>query len=169
MVVTNNQAHDRTIRMLRDWGQEKKYLHVLKGYNYRMEGIQGAILRVKLRHLEDWTEARRAHAALYKELLSDDTVQTPEEMPYSRHVYHVYAVRTKARPALQQALNEMGIQTGIHYPIPIHLLPAYEDLGYGRGSFPVSEQLAEEELSLPMFAELRPDQIQQIASVIRGA
>jgi len=169
MVVTNNQAYERTIRMLRDWGQEKKYLHVLKGYNYRMEGIQGAILRVKLRHLEDWTEARREHAALYKELLSDDIVQTPEEMPYSRHVYHVYAVRTKDRSALQQALNEMRIQTGIHYPIPIHLLPAYGDLGYGRGSFPVSEQLAEEELSLPMFAELRPDQIQQIASVIRGA
>jgi dTDP-4-amino-4,6-dideoxygalactose transaminase len=169
MVVTNNQAYDRTVRMLRDWGQEKKYLHVLKGYNYRMEGIQGAILRVKLRHLEDWTEARCEHAALYKELLSDDIVQTPEEMPYSRHVYHVYAVRTKGRSALQQALNEMRIQTGIHYPIPIHLLPAYGDLGYGRGSFPVSEQLAEEELSLPMFAELKADQIQQIASVIRGA
>ncbi len=167
MVVTNNESYGRTIRMLRDWGQEQRYLHVLKGYNYRMEGIQGAVLRVKLRHLEDWTEARRAHAAAYNHLLRGSHVQTPEEMPYARHVYHVYAIRSKKRDALRQTLTEMGIQTGVHYPVPIHLLPAYTDLGYAKGAFPVSEQLAGEVLSLPIYAELKEDQIGEIVRAIK--
>jgi dTDP-4-amino-4,6-dideoxygalactose transaminase len=169
MVVTNHEAFCRTIRMLRDWGQEQKYLHVLKGYNYRMEGIQGAVLRVKLRHLEDWTEARRAHAAAYNQLLSGDDIQTPKEMPYSRHVYHVYAIRSRRRDALRQALSAAGIQTGVHYPIPVHLLPAYSDLGYGKGDFPVSEEVAKEVLSLPIYAELTTDQISEIAAIIHRA
>jgi dTDP-4-amino-4,6-dideoxygalactose transaminase len=163
MVVTNNPDYAHTIRMLRDWGQERKYYHQLKGYNYRMEGLQGAILRVKLRHLEKWTEARRSHATLYNKLLADGSVQTPEEMPYARHVYHIYAIRTTQREFIQKSLSEHGIQTGIHYPIPVHLQDAYFDLGYRAGDFQSTEQLAKEVLSLPMYAELTKVQILEIA------
>ena len=166
-VVTNNPEFARTIRMLRDWGAEKKYLHVLKGYNYRLEGIQGAILRVKLRHLEAWTEARRAHAARYNQLLAGSGVGTPQAMAYAGHVYHVYAVRTKQRESLQNALQAREVQTGIHYPIPVHLLPAYSELGHQKGDFPLSEQAANEVLSLPMFAELTLAQIEAVAEAVR--
>jgi dTDP-4-amino-4,6-dideoxygalactose transaminase len=166
-VVTSNAEHLRTIRMLRDWGAERKYQHVLKGYNYRLEGIQGAILRVKLRHLEAWTEARQMCAARYSELLSDSGVRTPEAMAYARHVYHIYAVCTTGRNALQQALHDRGVQTGIHYPVPVHLLPAYADLGHHAGDFPCSEQAANEVLSLPMYAELNDDQLQTTAAAVR--
>ena len=166
MVVTNNPEYTRTIRMLRDWGQESKYHHVLKGYNYRMDGLQGAILRVKLRHLDQWTEARRAHAAQYDQLLADSGVKTPTVMPYSHHVYHVYAMRSLQRDALQQELNERGIQTGIHYPIPVHLQQAYADLGYKLGDFPCSESAANQVLSLPMYAELSPEQIKIVSAAV---
>jgi dTDP-4-amino-4,6-dideoxygalactose transaminase len=168
MVVTNNAEYARTVRMLRDWGQEKKSNHVLKGYNYRMEGMQGAILRVKLRHLEAWTEARREHAALYNKLLADSWVQTPVAMPYARHVYHIYAVRTAQREKLQQALQKKEIQTGIHYQFPVHLNKAYSDLGYRVGAFPHAEQAAREVLSLPMFPELSPGDIERVAGVINN-
>ncbi|MFN6572165.1 DegT/DnrJ/EryC1/StrS family aminotransferase [Dendronalium sp. ChiSLP03b] len=168
MIVTNNPEYTHTMRMLRDWGQEHKYHHVLKGYNYRMDGIQGAILRVKLRYLEEWTEARRAHAAKYDALLKDSNVTVPIVMPYSRHVYHVYAVRSPQRDELQQKLNVQGIQTGIHYPIPVHLQPAYADLGYKPGDFPHSELAAREVLSLPMFAELTPAQINIVAESLQN-
>lgn len=171
MVVTNNPEYARTIQMYRDWGQEQRYHHVLKGYNYRMEGMQGAILRVKLRYLDRWTEARRTNAALYDELLALG-VKTPVVMPYSYHVYHIYALRSPRRDWLQQQLNEQGIQTGIHYPIPVHLQPAYSDLGYKSGDFPHSEQAAKEVFSLPMYAELQPAQIDTVvntlASVLNG-
>jgi dTDP-4-amino-4,6-dideoxygalactose transaminase len=168
MVVTSNPEYARTIRMLRDWGAEKKYQHVLKGYNYRLEGIQGAVLRVKLRHLEAWTEGRRAAAAHYDRLLAGSGVPTPEAIPGTRHVYHVYAIRTVHRQAWQEALQAQGIQTGIHYPIPVHLLPAFADLGYKAGQFPHSEQAANEVLSLPMFPELTPDQRGVVAEAIKG-
>jgi dTDP-4-amino-4,6-dideoxygalactose transaminase len=109
IVVTNRRSMDRDIRMLRDWGQEKKYHHVLKGYNYRMEGMQGAILRVKLRRLNDWTNARRAHAVAYRELLAESGVTVPVEAPFARHVYHVYAVRTTDRATLQRSLQSHGV------------------------------------------------------------
>ncbi|RUR86780.1 DegT/DnrJ/EryC1/StrS family aminotransferase [Chlorogloeopsis fritschii PCC 9212] len=170
IVVTNNPEYARTIRMLRDWGQERKYHHVLKGYNYRMDGIQGAILRVKLRYLDQWTEARRSHAARYDELLAESGVKTPVVMPYSHHVYHVYAVRNSQRDVLQQKLNEQGVQTGIHYPIPVHLQQAYADLGYKPGDFPYSELAANEVLSLPMYAELSPEQLKIVsAAVVRAS
>ncbi len=165
-VVTNSDEYARTIRMLRDWGAEKKYEHVLKGYNYRMEGMQGAILRAKLRHLDAWTEARRAHAGQYARLLAGSPVRTPQELPYARHVYHVYAVRSRKREALQKHLLDKGIQTGIHYPIPVHMLKAYSDLGYGPGDFPCSEGASQEVLSLPMFAELTTEQIAEVAGAI---
>jgi dTDP-4-amino-4,6-dideoxygalactose transaminase len=168
MVVTDNPEYARTIRMLRDWGAEKKYQHVLKGYNYRLEGIQGAVLRVKLRHLEKWTEARRAAADRYNRLLDGSGVPTPEAMPYARHVYHIYAIRTAQRQAWQDALQGQGIGTGIHYPIPVHLLPAFVDLGYRAGQFPHSERAANEVLSLPMFPELTGEQCETVARAVRA-
>jgi dTDP-4-amino-4,6-dideoxygalactose transaminase len=154
--------------MLRDWGAEKKYQHVLKGYNYRLEGLQGAVLRVKLRHLEAWTEARRAAAARYDRLFADSGVQTPVAMPQARHVYHIYAIRTAHRQKWQDALQACGIQTGIHYPIPVHLLPAYADLGYKAGQFPHSELAAAEVLSLPMFPELSAEQSETVSRAVKG-
>jgi dTDP-4-amino-4,6-dideoxygalactose transaminase len=145
LVTTDNPELARRIRMLRDWGAEKKYQHVLKGYNYRMEGIQGAILRVKLKYLEQWTEARRAHAAAYGRLLGKTGLALPVEIAGNRHVYHVYAVLTSRRDDLLAYLNSQAVQTGIHYPIPVHLLPAYSDLGYKAGDFPVSERVAARE------------------------
>ena len=168
MVVTNDSEYARTIRMLRDWGQEVKYQHVLRGFNYRMDTIQAAILRVKLRHLEAWIEDRRANAVHYQQLLASSGVQFPEEMHYTRHVYHIYAVRTLNRDIVQQDLHAKGIQTGIHYPTPVHLLKAYEDLGYKKGAFPHSERAASEVLSLPMYPELPYDAINEIAHCIRS-
>ena len=162
MVVTNNPEYDRTIRMLRDWGAEKKYEHKLKGYNYRMEGIQGAVLRVKLRYLEKWTEARRSRAALYDRLLAGSGIQTPSAMPYARHVYHIYAIRIPNRAEVQDVLLKKGVQTNIHYPFPVHLLEAYRDLGYKYGDFPHAEKAAKEVLSLPMFAELTDESVEYV-------
>jgi dTDP-4-amino-4,6-dideoxygalactose transaminase len=167
MLVTNHANIARDTRMLRDWGQSRKYHHVLKGFNYRMEGFQGAILRVKLRHLEAWTAARRAHAAVYRELLVDANVVTPTEAEYAEHVYHVYAVRTKDREALARTLHAHGVATGIHYPIPVHLQPAFADLGYTAGDFPASERAAAEVLSLPMYPELSRTHLEQVAAAVR--
>ncbi len=168
MVVTNDEAYAQKIRMLRDWGQTQKYHHDYKGFNYRMEGIQGAILRVKLRHLDAWTEARRQHAAHYNELLTGSGVQTPGEVGDVRHVYHVYAVRLAQRDAVQEALQARQIQTGIHYPIPVHLQKAYRDFGYTEGDFPVTERAARELLSLPMFAELKRQQVAEVCDAVRA-
>lgn len=168
MVVTNNAEFAKKVRMLRDWGAEKKYHHVLKGYNFRLEGIQGAVLRVKLRHLEAWTEARRRAAAIYDRGFSGTSVGIPRPKAHHRHVYHVYAIRTKNRQAWADALSNQGIQTGIHYPFPVHLLPAYADLGYKTGDFPHSEQAANEVLSLPMFAELTPEQCETVVRAVRS-
>jgi len=166
MVVTASAEHARTIRMLRDWGAEKKYQHVLKGFNFRLEGIQGAVLRVKLRHLERWTEARRSAAARYDTLFTDSGVATPWAAADSRHVYHLYVVRSSNRQAWQDILAAQGIQTGIHYPTPVHLLPAFADLGYSAGQFPHSESAANEVLSLPMFPELTAAQGDEVARAV---
>jgi dTDP-4-amino-4,6-dideoxygalactose transaminase len=166
MVVTNNPEYARTIRMLRDWGAERKYEHVLKGYNYRLEGLQGAILRVKLRYLEAWTEARRERARLYTSMLKHSGLVLPREADHIRHVFHVYGVLAEDRHALQQRMHAEGVQTGIHYPIPVHLLPAYADLGYERGDFPCSEHVAAQELSLPMYPELTKAQISTVVEVM---
>ncbi|MDE2262993.1 MAG: DegT/DnrJ/EryC1/StrS family aminotransferase [Gammaproteobacteria bacterium] len=166
LVTTQSADYDSTVRMLRDWGAERKYRHVLKGYNYRLEALQGAVLRVKLRHLEDWTEARRAAAARYDALLADSGVRLPREAGYARHVYHIYAIRTSMRALWKAELQARGIHTGIHYPFPVHLLPAYSDLGYRAGQFPHSERAAQEVLSLPMFAELTEEQTAAVASAV---
>jgi len=166
-VTTGNAEFASTIRMLRDWGQDRKYHHVLRGFNYRMEGLQGAILRVKLRHLEQWTEARRAHAAKYNELLVDSGVERPREMPWARHVYHAYTLRSPDRDGLQAALRADGIQTGIHYPVPVHLQPAYAELGYRRGSFPYSEAAANQVLSVPLYPELSQEALAEVVAAVR--
>ena len=166
LVTTQSADHDRRLRMLRDWGAERKYRHVLKGYNYRLEALQGAVLRVKLRHLEDWTEARRAAAARYNAILADSGVRLPRAAGYARHVYHIYAVRTSRRSLWKAELQARGIHTGIHYPFPVHQLPAYSDLGYHAGQFPHSELAAKEVLSLPMFAELTEEQTAAVANAV---
>ena len=164
--VTNNAAFAQRIRIMRSWGEERRYEHAVKGFNYRMDGIQGAILRVKLRHLESWTEARRRHAADYTRRLEGSGLSTPYARPGGRHVYHCYTVRVPRRNAVRAHLEAAGIHTGVHYPIPAHLQPAYSDLGYRRGDFPASEAAAAEVLSLPMFPELREDQIAAVTDAL---
>jgi dTDP-4-amino-4,6-dideoxygalactose transaminase len=166
-VTTSNPEYARTVRLLRNWGEDRKYHHVLRGYNYRMEGFQGAVLRVKLRHLEKWTEARRAVVEQYNELLANSGVETPKEMPWARHVFHVYTLRAEDRDGLQSALTAEGIQTGIHYPVPAHLQPAYSDLGYGPGAFPHSEEAARQVLSLPLYPELSSQLIAEVAGAVK--
>jgi len=158
-----------TCRVLRDWGQEKRYEHRLKGFNYRMDGIQGAVLRVKLRHLEAWTEQRRQVARWYDDALDPQGVCLPKERPGCRHVYHVYVVRSDDRDGLRESLGQRGIQTGIHYPIPVHLQPAHEDLGYHRGDFPVAEAIAREVVSLPIYPEMTREQVQFVAAAVSEA
>ena len=165
-VTTSNPEYAKTVRMLRDWGQDRKYHHVLRGFNYRMEGFQGAILRVKLRHLDKWTEARRAIVQQYNQLLADCGVETPKEMPWARHVYHVYTLRTEDRDGLQASLAQQGIQTGIHYPVPVHLQPAYADLGYGIGAFPQAEAAAKQVVSLPLYPELSSQAVADVAAAV---
>ncbi len=167
-VVTNDEEVARHLRLLRDHGSERKYHHEIIGYNFRLEGIQGAVLGVKLKHLDRWNDLRREHAARYDELLSQTGLRLPREMDYARHVYHLYVVQTDDRDALQTSLNEAEIQTGIHYPIPIHLQPAYAFLGHKVGDFPESESQARRVLSLPMFPELTDSQIEEVVSAILG-
>lgn len=166
MVVTNNPDYAALVGMLRNWGQEEKYRHAMKAYNYRMDAIQGAILRIKLRHLDAWTQTRRARAALYNKLLATSEVTTPVEMPYARHVYHVYTVRSPHRDALRAALNAKGIQTAVTYPVPMHLMPAHADLGHKVGDFPHAEQASAEVLSLPIYAELSEKQVEVVSNAI---
>ena len=165
-VVTRNAEYADRIRVLRDWGQRRKYEHQVKGFNYRMEAFQGAILRVKLRHLERWTEARRSRAALYRQLLQGSPADPPVERARCRHVFHVYTVRVSDRARYQDLLRDRGIQTGVHYPIPVHLQPAHADLGYQRGDFPASERAAAEVLSLPMFPELTDAQVEEVTAAL---
>ena len=166
-VTTSNPEYANVIRMLRDWGQSRRYYHDLRGFNYRLDAMQGAILRVKLRHLDRWTERRRAHARLYAELLAGCGAVLPVEKPYARHVYHLFALRVQARDHMIRTLAEAGIQTGIHYPIPVHLQPAYRDPRYCEGSFPVTEKLAREVLSVPLFPELTAEQMRTVCAVIK--
>ncbi len=167
--ITTNDAELATkLRMLRDHGSIKKYHHTRWGHNYRMDGIQGAVLGVKLGYLDQWTEARRAHARMYAQKLQGvGDLILPAESPRARHVYHLYVVQTRFRDALQTHLTAKGVSTGLHYPIPLHLQEAYKSLGYANGRFPVTEQAALHGLSLPMFAELTADQMNQVVDSIK--
>ncbi|MCD6386003.1 DegT/DnrJ/EryC1/StrS family aminotransferase [Candidatus Sumerlaeota bacterium] len=166
MVTTSNESDARRLRMLVNHGRETKYEHKIVGYNYRMDALQAGILSVKLQHLADWTEARRRLAHRYNELLKGLPVVTPAEKFH--HVYHLYVIQCDNRDELQKALESEGIATGIHYPIPLHLQPCFQDLpGAGKGHFPVTEKIASRILSLPMFPELTDTQQDRIAETIR--
>jgi len=183
MVVTNDERVAESLQLLRNYGQREKYHHLLRGYNHRLDTLQAAVLRVKLKHLDEWNAARRRHAHLYGELLAHSPAVLPAEADYAESVYHLYVIRVEAcrersrracpersrrnRDGLRACLHDKGIATGIHYPIPIHLQPAYRDLGYEKGSFPVTEECAGQALSLPMYAELTPDLIEYVAETIR--
>ena len=158
-----------TARALRDWGQARRYEHRWKGFNYRMDGIQGAILRVKLRYLEQWTRQRQQVAAWYQRHLDPSVVRVPQTRPGCRHVFHVYVIRSPHRDRLRTTLTEAGIQSGVHYPIPVHLQPAHADLGYHAGDFPVSEAVAAEVLSLPIFPEMTEEQVKTVAAVVNAS
>lgn len=169
IVVTNDAAHAEAVRSMRSWGEARRYHHSGPGYNYRMDGIQGAILRVKLRHLPAWTDARRRIAAAYDAALADIDVAAPVTRDDVKHVYHLYAVRSRLRDQLQSALEAAGIQSGTHYPIPVHLQPAYADLGGVAGDHPQSEAWATTVLTLPIYPELPTGVPQQAADTIRRA
>ena len=153
--------------MFRDIGQREKYHHEIKGYNHRLDTLQSAVLRVKLKYLDEWNAARRQHASQYNHLFAGSEVITPTKADYGEHVFHLYVIRLKERDSLRKYLwDELKIGTGIHYPIPIHLQPAYQDLDYGRGEFPITEECADQILSLPMYAELTPEMIEHITWAI---
>jgi dTDP-4-amino-4,6-dideoxygalactose transaminase len=166
-VLTNHPEFERTVRLLRNWGEESRYHHVMRGYNYRMEGMQGAILRVKLRHLESWIDARRERAAAYERRLGVCVKHRASEEPWARHSYSVYAIESEARDRLQQALAARQIQTAIHYPEPIHLMQPYRDPEFPAGSFPEAERVAKRILSLPIYPELPLESVGQVAAAIR--
>lgn len=167
-VVTNDDELRDKIRSLRDHGQVRKYHHALVGWNCRMDGIQAAVLRIKLRFLEEGNQRRRDHAQYYDRLLREvEAVKLPEAAAYGKHVYHIYPIRVRERDELLRSLEEKGIGCGIHYPVPVHLQEAYGDLGYKEGAFPVAERACAELLSLPMFPELTNDQMDLVAAAVK--
>jgi dTDP-4-amino-4,6-dideoxygalactose transaminase len=167
-VVTNNDSLRDKIRMLRDHGQVRKYHHTMVGWNSRMDGIQAAVLEVKLPHLEAGNRKRRAIAVQYdRQLQAAPGVITPSRAPWNQHVYHIYAIRVPDRDNVIRSLAGKGVGSGIHYPIPVHLQGAYRSLGYGRGAFPIAEQCAEEFISLPMFPELTGDQVDYVIDMLK--
>jgi dTDP-4-amino-4,6-dideoxygalactose transaminase len=166
MIVTSDSELRESIQLLRNYGQTAKYHHAVQGYNNRLDTLQAAVLKVKLQYLAGWNAARRAHADLYGHLLRGSGVELPPQMPEVEPVWHLYAIRTDHRDALRDFLAERGISTGIHYPIPIHMQPAYQDLGLNEGDFPVAERDALRMLSLPMYAELTDEQIEYVAAAI---
>ena len=168
-VVTDKPDLTERLRVLRNHGQSEKYYHAFLGWNARMDGFQGAILSVKLKYLEKWNEARRAHALLYNKLLArEDMLILPQEANYATHIYHIFSILLRERDALLEALKQKNIYCGIHYPVPIHLQEAYRFLRYDEGSLPIAEKCAREALSLPMFAELRIEQIEKVAAEVRS-
>lgn len=168
MIVTEDAQVRDAVRMMRDYGQRAKYDHVLKGYNRRLDTLQAAVLRVKLRHLDAWNRARRQHARRYDALLEGSAVVPPCEAEDVEAVYHLYVVRTADRDALRGHLAERGIATGIHYPVPIHLQAAYRDLRCPAGSFPITEAYSGQVLSLPMYAECPAEAIAAVAAAVRA-
>jgi dTDP-4-amino-4,6-dideoxygalactose transaminase len=168
-ITTNDEAMAARMKMIRDHGQAKKYYHDMEGYNGRLDSIQAGWLLVKLRHLAKWNELRRSHAHRYHELLAEakDAIVTPVEPSWTKGVYHLYVVRVQDREALQVVLAEAGIGTGIHYPIPLHLQNAYQHLNYKKGDFPVTERVATEIVSLPMFPQMTGEQQSRVAAKVR--
>jgi dTDP-4-amino-4,6-dideoxygalactose transaminase len=166
-VVTSDEKYVELIKQLRDQGQSAKYLHERVGYNYRMEAIQGAVLGVKLKHLDEWTSARRHHAAVYSSELADSGVRLLEEPAACKSVYHIFPLFTEQRDELREHLHANGISSGIHYPIPVHLQRGFSNLGFKEGDLPQTERVCREVLSLPMYPELTSETVMQIADSVR--
>jgi len=168
-LMCNDRERAETARMVRQHGEVERYCHKVVGHNYRMEAFQGAVLGTKLKYLEEWTARRQRNAALYSELLARvEEIETPMTRPGAEHVFHLYVIQTDQRDELQKFLAEKGIATGLHYPVPIHLQPAYKHLGFQKGDFPVAERAAKRILSLPMYAELTEKQIRYVVDAIKG-
>jgi dTDP-4-amino-4,6-dideoxygalactose transaminase len=165
-IVTNDPVFAQKMRMLRDHGSTKKYEHSMPGYNFRLEGLQGGFLNVKLKRLDKWNARRREIAKRYQELLADAPITLPAEMGWGEHVYHLYVIQADDREALRKSLNDAGIEIGLHYPVPLHLQEAYKDLGYEKGAFPVSEHLSSHILSLPMHPYLTDAEVERVANVV---
>jgi len=166
-VTTNDPELAQRVRIIRDHGQNKKYHHLIEGYNGRLDALQAAILRIKLPHLKQWNEKRRKVAEIYNELLKGAQVKTPIEPRWSQGIYHLYVVRLERRDEVQKYLAQRDIQTGLHYPVPLHLQEAYLNMGYHEGDFPVTEQLAREILSLPMYPQLERAQQTAVADALQ--
>jgi len=167
MVVTNHKRYDQNLRLLRCYGERKKYEHILKGHNSRLDEIQAAILRVKLKYLDQWNKERRGKARLYTKMVSSLGVVCPSERKGVRHVFHLYTIKTRKRDSLQAFLKKRGIETLIHYPIPIPLQKAYRELGYRRRDFPLTNQWSRKILSLPFFPEMKDSEIEEVTEGIR--
>ncbi len=166
-VATNNDEIAEKVRLLRNIGQKVKYYHEVKGFNHRLDTMQAAVLKVKLPHLDDWNASRRRAAATYNDLLRDLPLITPLTPAYAEHIFHLYVIRVLNREALMEHLKSKGIASGLHYPIPIHVQPAYTELGYKAGDFPITEAYAENILSLPMYPELDDDKVAYVVDAIR--
>lgn len=167
-VVTNDEGLAEKVRMLINHGQKEKYYHDLLGWNFKMNGFQGAVLNVKLEYLDEWNKDRRTNAILYNKFFKDiKGIVLPKEKKCCQHVYHLYVIRTKIRKELQSFLKSNGIGTGIHYPIPLHLQKAYKHLGYKKGDFPIAERYSDEVVSLPMFPELREEEIRYVTDKVK--
>ncbi len=169
MVITNDEKTAEKIALLRNHGRKEKHTHIVEGYNYRMDALQAAVLSVKLKYLDEWSQKRRKHASFYNELLADTDVITPRVADYSKHVYHIYCIRSKVRDKVIKALNDNNIAAGIHYPVPLHLQPCYGYLPYKKGDFPVTEKITREILSLPIYPELTDEQIEVICRIVKEA
>jgi dTDP-4-amino-4,6-dideoxygalactose transaminase len=168
-VTTDDGELAARVAMMRDHGQPRKYYHEVEGWNARMDALQAAALRIKLRHLDKWNAARQACATLYDSGLANCGVEIPERAPDRDHVYHLYVIRHAERDRLQDELQRSGVCTGIHYPIPLHLQKAYARFGFAKGRFPVAERWAERALSLPIFPEMRDDQVDYVCEAVRNA
>ena len=167
MITAQNDELAHRLRMIRDHGSQKRYYHEMLGWNARIDEIQAAVLRIKLRHLDSWNHKRMEHAASFNALLANTGVVTPYVAPVNEHIYHLYVIRTPRREALRQHLNDEGIGNGIHYPVPIHLQQSCAAYNPGKGKLPVTEQVVDEIISLPMYAELTNEQIERVAQVIK--
>ncbi|MBI3355082.1 MAG: DegT/DnrJ/EryC1/StrS family aminotransferase [Nitrospirae bacterium] len=168
MVVTNDDNMAEKIRMLRNHGQKVRYYHSIIGYNSRLDEIQAGILRVKLKRIDEYNKKRRENAHLYTEKLKGINIITPSEPEGYYHVFHQYSIRTSKRDSIQKGLTEAGIASAIYYPVPLHLQESYKDLGYKKGDFPVSEAIASDIISLPMYPELTEAQIDEVCKVIKA-
>lgn len=167
-ITTNRDDLAERVWLLRNYGQKVKYEHLIKGYNCRLDTIQAVVLRAKLPHMEAWNEARRRAAQRYHEALASTGWKLPKTAPYATHVFHLYVAQVPDRAKVQAALDRANVSHGIHYPVPIHLQPAFADLGYKPGAFPVAEALAPKIISLPIFPELSEAQVQQVAAACRS-